>query len=193
MRFDLSAVGTFKEIESTIRSIIQEWAGSWIGSNCGNDKYNYTFTECDDLYVNNDGCRAIKPEIPRIDFKNEVFRTKQPYQIAGSLFESLKFLVDTGRAVKMKMDQVCHELAIDVCTMTEYMHHVRKGKEDHTLIDMAVNISPYGSTSTTFVLADGSGNVVESGSTGWDGFDLKPEIFLPNVGYGMRWAVVDRP
>ena len=144
-----------------------------------------------------DGCPAHKKSHTKNDRtkmpENDVFKYKEPYQIAGSLFKAIeehaikKFYLNVHGITIMH-----HELAIDICTMTEYMHHVRKNREDWAIVNMAVGITNSGCTNTEFHLIDPEGNLKISGCTGFSHTDndltiLVPEIFEPHIGYGMRW------
>ena len=118
---------------------------------------------------------------------NPVFQEKKPYQIAGSLLQAVANVADLLNMNREQVLHTCHDLAIDICTMTEYMHHVRENKTDKQLVDMYISISRCGCTEANFIFQD----CVSDHFFHYDSEDavLHPCIYNPYEGYGMTWEI----
>lgn len=117
----------------------------------------------------------------------------EPFKIGATLVQAITDNITWFRDYEA-VHKALFDIAIDIATITEYWHHVRRDREHYNLVDIIVAVRKFGLTDTNYLFTVGGIKTPYiSSSPEWehDTFWFYPEIYRPNVGLGMHWIILN--
>ena len=191
MRLDLNIVGKkWSDIRRGVQMFYKKIVDGHMHDSNGLDdnqgvQIDFEFTDSNDATQSNDDDKIIHPNFKRpVENRNPALELR-PIRVAGALASKIRQLIVDNELESIWLP----DLAVDMVTIAEYLHHVLRQREHRELLNVVVAINLSGMTELFTEKLD-SADVVQSSM---------PSVLAPlttyltpavncKSGYGCEWV-----